>query len=184
MKKIVIFITLFTLLPLLFSCAGLPAANDALSVFDLPYTCEAAINDGDGIYTAKFENTKDALIMKLTEPALLCGTEYVCQSGGVSVVYNDIIIPLGDYANGKISRGVCVWADMLNPDGLDTYHVSADNGKGQYVITDGKTEYRIDTKTNAPVMIKHGDITITITNFRLQNDKSSEGEGADIKSRT
>ena len=101
--------------------------------------------------------------------------EYVCGDGGISVVYNELKIPLGDYSNGKISRGVTAWRGMLTPDG-ENARVSSD-GKGRYTVTSGEVEYRFDMETNAPVLIKNGDITITITNFRREIDKSSEGAG-------
>ncbi len=185
MKKIQVFTILLLTVFLLFSCAGAPDTENVLSVMYEPYVCDVAVNDKDVIYAASAKRDAEGNVsFELIQPALLYGTEYVCGKDGLSVVYKDLEIPVGDYAKGKITRGVAVWRDMLCPEGDFIAHVKNDNGVRQYVIANDTAEYRFDAKTKAPVLIKSGDITITITNFRLQNDKSSEGAGENIESGT
>ena len=185
MKKTLAYTVIFLLIPLLFSCAGTPEAENTLSVLFMPYECEIAVNDGDGIYTARVSRDgAGELHFDFSEPALLSGTEYVCGKDGLSVVYNDLKIPVGDIPGGKITRGVTVWQKMLSPEGEYGVRASSDGGKKQYVITNDETEYRFDAETNSPVLIKNGDITITITDFRLKNDKSLQGAGEDIEEGT
>ena len=183
MKKIPTAAIIFLLIPLLFSCAGYPSADNTLSALLSPYECEIAVNDGDGIYTAHVSRDGEGeLHFDFCEPALLSGTEYVCDKDGLSVVYNDLRIPVGGFSGGKITRGVTVWQKMLTPDGEYGVRTSNDGGKKQYVITNDETEYRFDAETNSPVLIKNGDITITITDFRLKNDKTLQGAGENIES--
>ena len=182
MKKF-ISITLLTIFILtVCSCGALPDKNELCSALLSPYEATAAIRDGDDVYTAKITLDDGVLSLLFSEPALLCGVSYGFTENESYVVYNDLNIPINaEKAAGRFSKGVMVWRDMLTPDGEYTVKSMTDGQKKQYIMTDGKTEYRFDSTGNTPVMIKSGDITITISDFRIKDDKTPESNSADIK---
>ncbi len=183
MKKITSVILLTVFLLAVCSCGAVPDKDELSSALLSPYKATALINDGGDVYTADISlDEKGVLSLCISEPALLCGVSYGFTGDESYVVYNDLMIPLDEEkAAGRFSKGVLVWKDMLSPDGDYSVRSVADKQKKQYVMTDGKTEYRFDGDKK-PVLIKNGDITITISDFRIKNDKASESIGADIES--
>lgn len=177
MKRI---ITVFAVILLAFlcSCGGAPDQASLTRVLRQPYEAVVAVNEGGSVYTAAVSYDGAALSFEFSEPELLRGISYGFEDGKSRVTYNDISIPveLAD-TDGGISGGVLVWKDMLEANGEYTVRRAGDGQRKQYALTDGKTEYRFDADKNTPVFIKCGDITITFTDFKVKNDKTSEGAG-------
>ncbi|MBQ7700409.1 MAG: hypothetical protein IJT49_08725 [Clostridia bacterium] len=168
MKKIITAVAvLFSVI--LCSCGAAPDAETLLSVLKDPYEAETAISDKDSVYTATVLFDSNALLFKLSAPELLCGVSYGFDKENSYIVYNGQSIPFeADGADDTVSGGVLVWKKLLSANKEYTARRSAD----QYVVTDGKTEYRFDKETKLPLYIKSGNITITFTNFKVKNDKT------------
>lgn len=169
MKKV--FITLFAVLltAVLCSCGAVPDRITLSKALRGPYRADIAVSDGDGVYTAVVSYDGDTTSFEFSEPALLCGISYGFTREKSYMIYNDLTIPFDvKNAQDKISTGVTVWKKLLSADGEYTVRRAGE----QYVMSDGKTEYRFDAATNLPVCIKSGDITITFTDFKVKNDQT------------
>lgn len=173
MKKAIIITFAVLLSVLLCSCGAVPDRITLSEILQKPYEAEIAIRDGDNVYTASVCLDESALCIEFSEPALLCGISYGFTPEQSYIVYNELNIPF-DYgdAQDNFSYGVTVWKELLSAEGEYTVRCVNNGQNKQYSMTDGKTEYRFDASTNAPVFIKRGDITITFTDFKAKNDKT------------
>lgn len=169
MRKFFIFLLAVSFCVLLCSC-GVPDVKTLSKVLSDPYEAQIAVNDKDNVYTAAVTYDGYSLSLVFSEPDLLCGITYGFKDGKSYIVYNDLNIPFepGNKKDG-ISGGVLIWKKLLSADGEYTVRRAGE----QYIMTDGKTEYRFDKETKIPVFIKSGDITITFTDFRAKNDQTS-----------
>ena len=170
MKKITVFAFAVIMSAVLCSCTAVPDRLTLSKILYQPYTADIAVCDGDDVYTAALSYDGDKYTLIFSEPALLCGVSYGFTSEECYIVYNDLNIPLDNKnAKSKITGGVFVWKDLLAANGEYTVRSAGE----QYVMSDGKTEYRFDKETKIPVFIKSGDITITFTDFRAKNGQTS-----------
>ena len=174
MKKLFIFVFVCLSAVLLCSCGSVPDRLTLAKVLKEPYEAKIAVSDNGDVYAASISYDGNTLSLSFSEPELLCGISYGFSEDQSRVVYKDLSIPVDLSAmRDRISGGVLVWKDLLEANGEYTVRRAGDGQKKQYIMTDGKAEYRFDADTNTPAYIKSGDITITFTDFRAKNDQTS-----------
>ena len=178
MKKLTATVIMLLLTMLFSSCGSASYYRNAAAVFDSPYSACVRIADGGEIYEAELiRDESGALTLQFLEPSLLCGITYGFDGGQYSLTYGGMSLALGDGAKDKVSGGVYVWYDMLAPDAKAvTGRKFKDGDKTYTVLSDGQTEYTLDSKTGAPVLITRGDTAISFTEFE-NNAELPEGTG-------
>lgn len=168
MKKAVI-ILISSLFLLLCSCGQVPDRIALSEALRKPYEATVAVNDNESVYKATVCSDENGIVFTFTEPELLRGISYGFDNEKSCIVYNDLSIPVDlNGARDKLSSGVLVWKKLLIADGEYTVRRAND----QYVMTDGKAEYRFESENFTPVFIKNENITITITDFKVKNDQT------------
>ena len=179
MKKLTaVFLTVFTLTAL-FSCKAPARYAEAVRILDTPYSASVRISDDGQIYEAAIARDDSGKIeICFLEPSLLCGISYGFGDGDGYISYGGVSVKLdAENTSDKISRGVYIWREMLEPDTKELTGRKVKDGENTYtVVSDGKTEYKLNAKTGKPLLITYGDTVISFTEFE-KNVDLPEGTG-------
>lgn len=168
MKKLIATVLLLITALTFCSCGGSSSYENAALIFKTPYRATVRVAEDGEIFEAEIVRYEDGkLEISFLEPSLLCGITYGFSEDDGYLCYGDTSVKLNDEnAKDKVSRGVYVWRQMLEPaSGGITGKKLKDGDKTYAVMTDGQTEYKIDVKTGAPVLVTHGDTAISFTEF-------------------
>ncbi len=178
MKKLTAAVIILFITLLFSSCGSASYYREAASVFDSPYSACARIADGGEIYEAKIDRDEDGVVtIEFLEPSLLCGISYGFDGEEYRLSYGGVSLKLDGGAEDKVSDGVYVWYGMLSPDIASVTGRKVKNADKTYnVLTDGQTEYTLDAKTGAPVLVTRGDTAISFTEFE-NHAELPEGTG-------
>ena len=179
MKKISVILLIVFTLSALFSCGAASRYAEAVRILDSPYTASVRIAENGQIYEAAVvRDGTGKLEIGFLEPSLLCGISYGFDEENCSISYGGISVRLEDKnTKDKISSGVYIWRQMLEPDEKKLTGRKVKDGENTYtVVTDGKAEYKFDAETGKPLLITYGDTVISFTEFE-KNVNISESTG-------
>ena len=158
------------------SCSSLPSAADYIGVLYRPYRASITVSEQGRQYSLSVAlDDAGEKTFGFTEPVLLTGISYVFSDSACSMIYGDSTLPVSLSGGDTLSKGVCLWRELLTPTGDFSVSRTGKGEESKIIVTSKDAEYLFSEADLTPLSIITDSTEIIFTEF--ENEDLQEGEG-------